>query len=88
MRREVESLLAQDAESLLQSTVTLVEAGAQFGPYKIEAPIGAGGMGQVFRAKDTRLHRTVAVKILCPATRSPIPSASAGSCRRLAQLRR
>jgi serine/threonine protein kinase/tetratricopeptide (TPR) repeat protein len=36
----------------------------QLGPYKIEALIGAGGMGQVFRATDTRLHRTVAIKIL------------------------
>ncbi len=38
--------------------------GAQLGPYKIDAPIGAGGMGEVFRATDTRLHRTVAIKIL------------------------
>src|SRR6266446_5324589 len=38
--------------------------GAQLGPYKIEAPLGAGGMGEVFRAADTRLHRTVAIKIL------------------------
>ena len=38
----------------------------QLGPYRIEAPIGAGGMGQVFRATDTRLHRTVAIKILPP----------------------
>ncbi|MDQ6699101.1 MAG: serine/threonine protein kinase, partial [Acidobacteriota bacterium] len=36
----------------------------RLGPYKIEAPIGAGGMGEVFRATDTRLHRTVAIKIL------------------------
>ncbi len=36
----------------------------QLGPYKIEASIGAGGMGQVFRATDTRLHRTVAIKVL------------------------
>ncbi|MEP6962284.1 MAG: protein kinase [Acidobacteriota bacterium] len=39
-------------------------APTQLGPYRIEAPIGAGGMGQVFRATDTRLHRTVAIKIL------------------------
>src|SRR5438132_4502411 len=38
--------------------------GSQLGPYKIEAPIGAGGMGEVFRAHDTRLHRTVAIKVL------------------------
>src|SRR6266446_7310153 len=39
-------------------------AGDKLGPYKIDAPIGAGGMGEVFRATDTRLHRTVAIKIL------------------------
>src|SRR5215475_9772960 len=38
--------------------------GDQLGPYKILAPLGAGGMGQVFRATDTRLHRTVAIKVL------------------------
>src|SRR5688500_18580644 len=36
--------------------------GAQLGPYKIEARIGAGGMGEVFRATDRRLHRAVAIK--------------------------
>ena len=41
-----------------------MDALTQLGPYKIESPIGAGGMGQVFRATDTRLHRTVAIKIL------------------------
>src|SRR5262245_27326651 len=40
--------------------------GSQLGPYKIEAPIGAGGMGEVFRAHDTRLRRTVAIKVLPP----------------------
>jgi len=38
--------------------------GTRLGPYEIAAPLGAGGMGEVYRARDTRLERTVAIKIL------------------------
>src|SRR6267142_4537016 len=39
-------------------------SGARLGPYEIVAPVGAGGMGEVYRAKDTRLDRAVAIKVL------------------------
>src|SRR5690348_12105785 len=39
-------------------------AGTRVGPYEIVSPIGAGGMGAIYRARDTRLDRTVAIKIL------------------------
>ena len=38
--------------------------GTHLGPYEIVAPIGAGGMGEVYRARDTRLNRDVAIKVL------------------------
>src|SRR5450755_2600465 len=51
------SLFESQAEDLLT-------AGTQLGPYRIESHIGAGGMGQVYRARDERLERTVAIKVL------------------------
>ncbi|HSA92676.1 MAG TPA: protein kinase [Terriglobales bacterium] len=41
-----------------------LSAGTKLGPYEVLAPIGAGGMGEVYRARDTRLERTVAIKVL------------------------
>jgi Tol biopolymer transport system component/predicted Ser/Thr protein kinase len=43
-----------------------IEVGARLGPYEIEEAIGAGGMGEVYRARDTRLERMVAIKVLAP----------------------
>src|SRR5271170_6444810 len=47
-------------------------AGSKLGPYEIQSLLGAGGMGEVYRARDTRLQRTVAIKIL-PAHLSSNP---------------
>ena len=39
-------------------------SGSRLGPYEIQSAIGAGGMGEVYKARDTRLDRTVAIKVL------------------------
>jgi len=75
LRREVESLLAADgapalvdqpamdiAAELLDDGAPLA-SGTELGPYRIEKLIGCGGMGSVYRARDTRLNRNVAIKI-------------------------
>src|SRR5262245_2375930 len=41
-----------------------LNAGTRLGPYEIQSPLGAGGMGEVYRARDTRLDRVVAIKVL------------------------
>jgi hypothetical protein len=75
LRREVEVLLAQDASGgkildrpaedlLTDSTLTMVAPGSRLGPYQIEALLGVGGMGVVYRALDTKLNRPVAIKLL------------------------
>jgi len=64
---EIESsggLLDQSPINVLADpTQTVIARGTQLGPYRIEAEIGAGGMGKVYRAIDTRLGRVVAIKI-------------------------
>ncbi|WP_353071714.1 protein kinase domain-containing protein [Tunturiibacter gelidoferens] len=43
---------------------TMLEAGTRLGPYEVQALLGAGGMGEVYRGRDTRLNRTVAIKVI------------------------
>jgi serine/threonine-protein kinase len=57
-----------------------LEPAARFGPYEIGSPIGRGGMGEVYRARDTRLNRDVAIKVL--------PDAFAADPDRLARFER
>jgi serine/threonine-protein kinase len=78
LRREVESLLASDerARSFLERPVVVQVQdaclarnleGQRLGSYQIEGWIGAGGMGEVYKALDTKLNRQVAIKVLLPA---------------------
>ena len=50
--------------ALFSLTDMALARGTKLGPYQIESPIGAGGMGEVYKATDTRLERTVAIKVL------------------------
>ena len=94
LRREVESLLAEDTavHSFLETPALELARktsgedrgqsmiGRQFGPYSVVSLLAKGGMGEVYRARDTKLHRDVAIKIL--------PAAFARDPERLARFQR
>jgi eukaryotic-like serine/threonine-protein kinase len=94
LRRDVERLLAHDqaASAFLETSAMAVAAhdlahsddalapGQRFGPYTIVSRLGAGGMGEVYRARDTTLGREVAIKVL--------PALFTGDPERLARLER
>ena len=90
LQREVESLLAADGGSVPTERLPLMgrdepagaflPAGEHIGPYEVLAPIGAGGMGEVYRARDGKLHRDVALKVL--------PAAFAADPDRMARFKR
>ena len=91
LEREVDELLAHSGSSFLETPALHAAArlmtvrhdslaGTHLGPYHVESLLGAGGMGDVYRARDTRLERVVAIKVL--------PSGAAVSPQALERFRR
>jgi len=58
----------------------MIAPGSRLGPYEVIAPLGAGGMGEVYKARDTKLNREVAIKVL--------PQAFAKDSERMARFQR
>jgi serine/threonine protein kinase/tetratricopeptide (TPR) repeat protein len=82
LESEVTSLLAHHDSGFLETPASRAAvrlmgrasgslSGSQVGPYRLESLIGAGGMGEVYRALDTRLHRVLAIKVLADQAASP-----------------
>src|SRR5499427_9118584 len=80
LRGELLEMLASDATLSGIVNAPTLAPGARLGPYEIDTVIGAGGMGEVYRARDGRLGRDVVIKVL--------PEAVAHDPERLARLER
>jgi eukaryotic-like serine/threonine-protein kinase len=75
-RPAIEELARTGGGSTLRPRSRVLHGGERLGPYEILAPLDAGGMGEVYRARDTRLQRSVAIKVLPAGLRADAASRS------------